>query len=606
MSDFKFSKSRLAQAVLTLGGMLSAPVYAVDTSVLPTAMINSGPVTFNANDLVVTSSYYEGTVNAINAGTTTLAGSTAGTTTTAVAGSGYTDVWNNAPVDASFGITSPIIVSDVSTSGVTQANYNLTAIAASQGVNLATSFSSKSELSVNLSTDGSALTLNGYDTTVGQLDVSNSNTPGLVDSTNPTVGIAANTFRSVAQIGVNGSLQVEDTNAYSGNNGRANILDNATNTYYIVGNAGNTGTGVTGTMLSQLSDNTGVQSIAAGSNNGTLGQAGSLNAAQLASASTTVIGAHTGTYGASTGYQNGFNTTAVGNAADKTGKDDNFRGETVFNGTLYVTKGSGSNGVDTVYQVGATGSLDTLAANSTSTPISVLPGFPTNSAKTTTVTNHPFGIWFANATTLYVADEGAGGTLAANGDNGVAGTGVAATNNQAGLEKWVLNTSTGVWSEAYVIQTGLNLGATYTVSGTSIGDNNQNGTTGSYAAATDGLRELTGRVNSDGSVTLYATTSTISDAGDQGADPNKLVAITDYVAATTAAQSQAALGSAADTFTTLETAAYGQVLRGVSFSQAASTGVQSAVSSVPVPPALWMMLSGLGVTGLFARRNKRA
>ncbi|TYL70147.1 hypothetical protein [Bradyrhizobium cytisi] len=36
----------------------------------------------------------------------------------------------------------------------------------------------------------------------------------------------------------------------------------------------------------------------------------------------------------------------------------------------------------------------------------VLKGFPTNLAKT--ATTFPFGIWFANAKTLYVADEGDG------------------------------------------------------------------------------------------------------------------------------------------------------------------------------------------------------
>ena len=36
----------------------------------------------------------------------------------------------------------------------------------------------------------------------------------------------------------------------------------------------------------------------------------------------------------------------------------------------------------------------------------VLKGFPTTLAKTSTA--FPFGIWFANANTLYVADEGSG------------------------------------------------------------------------------------------------------------------------------------------------------------------------------------------------------
>ena len=61
--------------------------------------------------------------------------------------------------------------------------------------------------------------------------------------------------------------------------------------------------------------------------------------------------------------------------ADKPGKDNNFRGLTIFNNTLYVTKGSGSNGIDTVYQVGSAGTLPTLAT-AAAAPITVLPGIP--------------------------------------------------------------------------------------------------------------------------------------------------------------------------------------------------------------------------------------
>jgi hypothetical protein len=52
-----------------------------------------------------------------------------------------------------------------------------------------------------------------------------------------------------------------------------------------------------------------------------------------------------------------------------------------------------------------------------------------------------------------------------------------------------------------------------------------------WAAATDGLRNLTGHVKPNGTVSLYASTSTVSGSGDQGADPNSLVLITDNVAA---------------------------------------------------------------------------
>jgi hypothetical protein len=49
---------------------------------------------------------------------------------------------------------------------------------------IVTSFSSKSELSLNLSTSRRALTFTGYNAPVNTLDVSNSNTPNHVDPTN--------------------------------------------------------------------------------------------------------------------------------------------------------------------------------------------------------------------------------------------------------------------------------------------------------------------------------------------------------------------------------------------------------------------------------------
>ena len=84
-----------------------------------------------------------------------------------------------------------------------------------------------------------------------------------------------------------------------------------------------------------------------------------------------------------------------------------------------------------------------------------------------------------------------------------------------------------------------------------------------WAPATDGLRNITGRVNRNGTVTIWAITSTVSGNGDQGADPNKLVAITDRLAALT---------PPAEMFSTLRTAGFGQALRGVSFTPGTDAG----------------------------------
>ena len=138
------------------------------------------------------------------------------------------NVFNNNKVDGSFGITSPIFLDQLTPSGTT---VNSFAVPSNM---IVTSFSSKSELGLNLSTDGSVLTFMGYVAAPNTVDVSNSNTPGVYDPTNPSGG---SYFRAVAQVGANGAIQVTPTNAYSGNNGRAAILANGL--YYMVGNSNN-------------------------------------------------------------------------------------------------------------------------------------------------------------------------------------------------------------------------------------------------------------------------------------------------------------------------------------------------------------------------------
>ena len=408
-----------------------------------------------------------------------------------------------------------------------------------------TSFSSKSELAINLSTDGSGLTFMGYTAPVNALDVSNTDTPGHIDATNP-VKITP-VPRAVAQLNLNGSIQVTPVNTYSGNNGRAAFLSNGF--YYIAGNAGNGGS----PEPLNLVNNTGAQIATPGG-----------------SAETTVIGIEKGSCHpapVANGCQYGFAVGDLGLPADKSGKDDNFRGLTIFNNTLYVTKGSGGNGVNTLYQVGTSGSLPTLATAS-SAPITIVPGFPTGLAKNTTapLPRFPFGIWFANANTVYVADEGDG--TAAN----------AASDPLSGLQKWV--NSNGTWQLAYTLQNGLNPGAQYSVA------NGPNGEVYpmSLNPATDGLRNLYGRVNGDGTVTLYAITSTVSASKDQGADPNRLVSITDTLSFNSASQ------AASEQFSTLRTAQYGEAFRGVAWAP-------TAFVPTNLPPTVTGMTPSSGTLG---------
>jgi hypothetical protein len=60
-----------------------------------------------------------------------------------------------------------------------------------------------------------------------------------------------------------------------------------------------------------------------------------------------------------------------------------------------------------------------------------------------------------------------------------------------------------------------------------------------------------------GTVTLWATTSTSSTSGDNGADPNKVVTITDQIGATTLS------AVASESFSIVVGPTYGTVYRGV-------------------------------------------
>jgi hypothetical protein len=452
-------------------------------------------------DLLLSRSVYSGTASTVTIGQALPGGGTA------VADGTYPGVWANEGPDSSFGVTSPIFIDRGALAGTTLLPVGTLAVPPDQVV---TSFSSKSELALHLSTDGRHVTFMAYVAPVNTLDVSNSNTPGHVDPTNPVALIYP---RAVAQIDARGgssAVMVTPVNTYSGNNGRSAILDSAGNQYFTAGNAGNGGSPEPVSVVS----NTGVQLVAPGGG-----------------PETTVVGVLNGTPGAANGFQYGFAVQLLGDKPDKSGKDDNFRGLTIFDQTLYVTKGSGGNGINTVYQVGTQGTLPT-SATAAATPISILPGFSTVLAKSATGVLNPFGIWFADQTTLYVADEGAG---------------TAAANPNAGLQKWVLQA--GVWQNVYTLQNGLDRGVKYGVPGLAP----------SLNPATDGLRSLTGRVNGDGTVTLFAVTSTVSASVDQGADPNRLVTLTDTLSFKTA------LEAAGEAFTTLRTAAFGEALRGVEF-----------------------------------------
>jgi PEP-CTERM motif len=320
----------------------------------------------------------------------------------------------------------------------------------------------------------------------------------------------------VVAFNANGSYTATQTLAYGGNNGRSAVLG-ANGLYYTVGNSNN-GSGTP----SQLTTTTGLEVVTPG-----------------ATPNSTMI-----------------NPTYKSIAGDKAGKDNNFRGLTEYNGSLYFTKGSGSNGIDTVYTVSNPNGKLPTSATASDASISILPGFPTDPAKKGP--NYtPFALFFANSTTLYVADEGTGDAVDQT--------------DHAGLEKWTL--SDGTWSLDYTLQAGL-IGDTYSVPGWDFGE------------TTIGLRNLTGEVNADGTVTFWATTATTSGSGDNGADPNEIVKITDVLGDTSLPTSEK--------FSVFDGPDAGLRYGGVAFAAA------------PEPSTWAMLLLGFGGLGFVGYRKRSA
>ncbi|HEU0250662.1 MAG TPA: hypothetical protein VFR48_08060 [Solirubrobacteraceae bacterium] len=498
-------------------------------------------------NLLVSRSVYDGKAPLV-AGATKLPTGCTTECVTANAGAAYPQVFDNDLIDESFGITSKIYLDELTPFGwpigtIEVPNSGQRGVGAGSD-QMVTSFSSKSELALNLSTGDRYVTFMGYLAPVDAIDASNANTPSVIDPTNPDKAV---NYRVVAQLDKHGHFHFTETNAYSGNNGRAAILneEEGQNLLYTAGNAGN-----------------GSKPVPPGIITGA--------GAQLMAPSTLPESAQTPEL--PTPFA-AFNITQLGDKADKPSKDTNFRGLTISGKVVYFTKGSGSNGVNTVYFVDTTGKacptgvgLPVPGAPLPTNPLAyteeglkkemlssdnmcILRGFPT---ELKTKTHFPFGLWFANASTLYVADEG-------NGENAFSSTlgdyNEAATDTEAGLQKWVFEPAAGEWKHVYTLQAGLDLGQPYAVPGYPTGENPL--TKLPWAPSTGGLRNLTGRLDSHGLATIWAVTSTVSGDGDQGADPNKLVAISDPLAGDEAQPWQR--------FLTLRHAGYGEVLRGVSF-----------------------------------------
>ena len=567
MNSFNFSQriTRLvagrAAACFALSVMAAGLVASAQTPEIV------GTPVFTPGNLVVSRSVYSALPASVGVGQTLPPGcvpSKPNKVTCALAAldGTFPTVFNNDTPDPSFGITSPLILDEMTPNGTLVKSITVPNSSTTSGDQLVTSFSSKSEEALHLSTDGQYLTFMDYVAPLNTIDASNGNTPAVIDPTNPVPG---SYYRAVATVNSLGQFSFTETNAYSGNNGRAAIYVNTgttnglpNNFFYTAGNAGNGGN----PEPQQVVDGAGLQIIT---------PANAPEASQTPGLPTPVASFSVN------------QLPGVPAGTDKVGKDDNFRGLTLYNGILYTTKGSGSNGVNTVYFVDTTGTAcpngvglpvpgaplptTNLAPTYNSTTglannMCILAGFPTEVNKLTNPVAYPFGLWFANATTLYVADEGDGVNTYSSSGNTY--TDAASSVNTGGLQKWIFNAGTQTWQLAYTLNTGLNLGIPYAPSGYPTGLNNGTDGTGlPWSPATDGLRTIIGTLSGNRivgySATIWAISSTVSGGGDQGADPNKLFIITDRLSNTSPTV------AAHETFTDLRDAVSDEVLRGVSF-----------------------------------------
>ncbi len=398
-------------------------------------------------------------------------------------GSGNYSLDQAAPISLDEITTSGTIVSQIvlpeTTTTVNGVSEPWTIVNGVKEYTISGEYGSASEGALQLSADGQSLTIMGYGVNYQAFDASNSNAVygsggALGQSISLTSDTAVTTVpRVVADINASGAIDTSTglTNIYDSNNPRSVATVNGT-AFYL------SGQGVKGS-------------------------------------------ANQGVFYATDGASS---ATAISTATDT-------RIAEIYNGQLYVSANS-TQGATNITDYGSVGPVNTVTSAATATPV-VLNGIgPTVTlgagngnainASTGTVYLSPESFFFANSTTLYVADGG----LPKNGGVG-----------DGGLQKW--SDVGGTWTLDYTLNNGLSL-----VNGTTVGGS---GVTGLYG--------LTGEVV-NGQVELYATSSTQNEL-----DASDLYSISNNLADTTAAQ------ASGETFTTLMTnsASSNEIIRGVSF-----------------------------------------
>jgi hypothetical protein len=416
-------------------------------------------------------------------------------------------------------------------------------------------YGSASEGILQLSANGQYLTIMGYGVNATSFNTQSSNfgtaALGQTTSTAGNPGGVTTVPRVVALVGANGSVNTTTalTGVFNQNNPRSAATVDGTSFYV-------SGQGVTG-------DGTG--------------------------------GVFYATLGATTATPINANTTTPGtshNGTDNPALATETRSVEIYNGQLYVSrdfgvKGSPNDTADIRSLSGPGGTLPTSASGLSVNrvlPTTVSSGGNTGSIDLTKQTDNgvnstrdpqssnfakgntfvylsPEQFFFANSTTLYVADSGS----PKNGSNG-AGLG------DGGLQKWTFNGS--AWVLQYDISAGLNLVSQATA--------NSNTPT---APGVTGLFGLTGKlvnVNGVEEVELFATSYGLNELSQ-----SFLYEVTDVLGSSTLATS-----SGLDDFTTLYSAPAGTLIRGVSF------------APTPLPASWTLLLIGVAVFGFLTMRRR--
>jgi hypothetical protein len=386
-------------------------------------------------------------------------------------------------------------------------------------------YGSSSEGGLQLTNDGKQLVIAGYGVNANTFNA-NPAAFGPQDPTKPNALAQSSSSlvpRVIAVIGADGSVDTTTalTNVFNGNNPRSVASLDGTSFY------------VSGQGL------------------GTDQTAGVFYATKGATTATAITGDDTAT---------------VKNGPRNVTQDT--RDVQIYNGQLVVSvdsKGGKDNARSFVATVGS-GLPTTTLANGGAGP-TMLPGFGNSGGTGKMVLNastangislagqeinlSPEDFFFANATTLYVADSGApkNDSAATHGGDG-------------GLQKWSL--IGGNWTLDYTLSAGLNL------------------VSNGAALGTTGLLGLTGLVV-DGQVQLFATNYTVGDT-----DQTWLFGITDSLDALTR--------PVGESFNILATAPSDTTFKGVAFAP------QSA--AVPEPATYALLIAGFGLVGGLLRRRR--